>query len=156
MWYGRGEADGQPELFQDDIYADTIDVEVHTTSAQDWLKGTDMPAKKVSLKPEGMALRKFNIDSFIFFSPLKPDNQQNCHSTGQKRYSRTDDTVSQAPKTSTASTRKFIPAADILSEEEKKRREMDALFQKAKLDESSDEEDQGAGKKGLDPPDDDW
>lgn len=62
--------------------------------------------------------------------------------------------VSQAPKTTSASTRKFIPASDILSEEEKKRREMDQLFAKAKLDESSDEED--AVKKGLDPPDDDW
>jgi hypothetical protein len=63
--------------------------------------------------------------------------------------------LSQAPQTSTQSTRKFIPAKDILSEEEKKRREMDALFQKAKMAESSDEDDEPP-RSGIDPPDDDW
>ena len=62
-------------------------------------------------------------------------------------------TVSQAPQTSTQSTRKFIPAKDVLSEQEKKRREMDALFRKAKMDESSDDE---PPRSGIDPPDDDW
>jgi hypothetical protein len=46
-----------------------------------------------------------------------------------------------------------MPGKDVLSEEEKKRREMDALFNKAKADESSDEE---VPVKGLAPPDDDW
>lgn len=41
-----------------------------------------------------------------------------------------------------------------MSEQEKKQKEMDALFAKAKMDESSDEEE--PVKKGLDPPDDDW
>jgi hypothetical protein len=61
--------------------------------------------------------------------------------------------VSQAPKVTSAAKAKFVPGADVLSEEEKKRREMDALFNKAKADESSDEE---VEMKGLAPPDDDW
>jgi len=60
-------------------------------------------------------------------------------------------TVSQAPTTTSVAKAKFAPAAGIMSEEEKKRREMDRLFQKAKMDESSDEE---VEKKGIDPPDD--
>ena len=60
--------------------------------------------------------------------------------------------VSQAPKTTSAQT-KFVPATEVMSEEEKKRREMDQLFAKAKVDESSEEEMQ---TRGLDPPDDDW
>jgi hypothetical protein len=61
--------------------------------------------------------------------------------------------VSQAPKTTSAAKAKFVPAKDVMSEEEKKKREMDALFAKAKADESSDDEPQ---RGGLDPPDDDW
>nr|XP_019042887.1 actin cross-linking [Kwoniella bestiolae CBS 10118]OCF21817.1 actin cross-linking [Kwoniella bestiolae CBS 10118] len=62
--------------------------------------------------------------------------------------------LSQAPKTDTSAAKKFVPAANVMSEEEKKRREMDALFAKAKMDESSDEEEEEV--KGLAPPDDDW
>ncbi|OCF44702.1 actin cross-linking [Kwoniella heveanensis CBS 569] len=62
--------------------------------------------------------------------------------------------LSQAPKTDSAAKKKFVPAANVMSEEEKKRKEMDELFAKAKLDESSDEEEQE--KRGIDPPDDDW
>jgi hypothetical protein len=45
-----------------------------------------------------------------------------------------------------------------MTEAERKKREMDKLFEKAKMDESSDEEgDQwGPSKGGLAPPDDDW
>jgi hypothetical protein len=63
--------------------------------------------------------------------------------------------VSQAPQTNTRAKAKFVPARDVLSEAEKKKREMDALFQKAKMDESSDEEDEPK-RSGLAPPDDDW
>ncbi|WVQ98469.1 hypothetical protein IAU59_005595 [Kwoniella sp. CBS 9459] len=62
--------------------------------------------------------------------------------------------LSQAPKTDSAAKKKFVPAANVMSEEEKKRKEMDELFAKAKLDESSDEEEEE--KRGIDPPDDDW
>ncbi|OCF72031.1 actin cross-linking [Kwoniella mangroviensis CBS 8886] len=62
--------------------------------------------------------------------------------------------LSQAPKSDSSATKKFVPAADVMSEEEKKRQEMDALFAKAKMDESSDEEEEEV--KGLAPPDDDW
>lgn len=62
--------------------------------------------------------------------------------------------VSQAPKTSTAAKKKFVPAANVMSEQEKKQKEMDDLFKKAKLDESSDEDE--PKRTGLDPPDDDW
>ncbi|WWC85325.1 uncharacterized protein L201_000187 [Kwoniella dendrophila CBS 6074] len=62
--------------------------------------------------------------------------------------------LSQAPKNDSAATKKFVPAANVMSEEEKKRKEMDDLFKKAKMDESSDEED--VPIKGLAPPDDDW
>ncbi len=65
----------------------------------------------------------------------------NAHSTA----------VSQAPQTTSVAKAKFVPAIDIMSEEEKKRREMDRLFEKAKADESSDEE---VEKTGIDPPDD--
>lgn len=41
-----------------------------------------------------------------------------------------------------------------MSEEEKKKKEMDALFAKAKMDESSSDEEEI--RTGLDPPDDDW
>ena len=40
-----------------------------------------------------------------------------------------------------------------MSEEEKKKQAMDRLFQKAKADESSDDE---PAQRGLAPPDDDW
>ncbi|WVQ77976.1 hypothetical protein IAT38_000057 [Cryptococcus sp. DSM 104549] len=62
--------------------------------------------------------------------------------------------LSQAPKVETAAKKKFVPAGDIMSEEQKKKQEMDALFAKAKADESSDEDE--PVRKGLDPPDDDW
>ncbi|WWC69610.1 uncharacterized protein I206_103553 [Kwoniella pini CBS 10737] len=62
--------------------------------------------------------------------------------------------LSQAPKMNSSRTKKFVPAANVMSEEEKKRQEMDALFAKAKMDESSDEEE--IAQKGLPPPDDDW
>ncbi|WWC61287.1 uncharacterized protein I303_103868 [Kwoniella dejecticola CBS 10117] len=62
--------------------------------------------------------------------------------------------LSQAPKNDTSRAKKFVPAADVMSEEEKKKQEMDALFAKAKMDESSDEEE--PPQKGLPPPDDDW
>ena len=63
--------------------------------------------------------------------------------------------VSQAPQTNSKAKAKFVPARDVLSEAEKKKREMDALFQKAKMDESSEEDDEPK-RSGLDPPDDDW
>ncbi|WWD15778.1 hypothetical protein CI109_100201 [Kwoniella shandongensis] len=62
--------------------------------------------------------------------------------------------LSQAPQTTSAAKKKFVPASDVLSEEAKKKKEMDELFAKAKMDESSDEEEET--KHGLDPPDDDW
>ena len=61
--------------------------------------------------------------------------------------------MSQAPQTSTPATKKFAPAADVMSEELKKKKEMDALFARAKADESSDDE---LATTGLDPPDDEW
>ncbi|WRT66968.1 uncharacterized protein IL334_003933 [Kwoniella shivajii] len=61
--------------------------------------------------------------------------------------------LSQAPKIDSAAKKKFVPAANVMSEEEKKKQEMDALFAKAKMDESSDEE---IEQKGLAAPDDDW
>lgn len=64
-------------------------------------------------------------------------------------------TVSQAPKTNTEAKKKFVPAANVMSEQEKKQQEMDNLFRKAKMDESSDEDDEPK-RSGLDPPDDDW
>jgi hypothetical protein len=48
-----------------------------------------------------------------------------------------------------------VPAANVMSEQEKKKQEMDNLFRKAKMDESSDEDDEPK-RTGLDPPDDDW
>ncbi|ORX39705.1 putative actin cross-linking [Kockovaella imperatae] len=63
--------------------------------------------------------------------------------------------LSVAPQTPAKNKPKFVPAKDIMTEEEKKKQEMDKLFARAKLDDSSDEED-GPPKSGLDPPDDDW
>lgn len=63
--------------------------------------------------------------------------------------------MSQAPKTNTSAKAKFVPARDVVSEAEKKKREMDALFEKAQMDQSSDEDD-APRRSGLDPPDDDW
>lgn len=40
-----------------------------------------------------------------------------------------------------------------MSAAEKKKRDMDEMFAKAKLDESSDED---VVRSGIDPPDDDW
>lgn len=62
--------------------------------------------------------------------------------------------VSLAPKADTTARKKFVPAKNIMSEEEKKKKEMDALFAKAKMDESSSDEEEI--RAGLDPPDDDW
>ena len=59
--------------------------------------------------------------------------------------------MSKAPRNASVAKARFVPAADIMSEEERKKREMDRLFQKAKADESSDEE---VEKTGIDPPDD--
>jgi hypothetical protein len=63
--------------------------------------------------------------------------------------------VSEAPQTTSKAKAKFVPARDILSEAEKKKREMDALFAKAKMGDSSDEDDEPP-RSGLAPPDDDW
>jgi hypothetical protein len=62
--------------------------------------------------------------------------------------------VSQAPKTDTTAKKKFVPAANVMSEEERKRKEMNDLFQRAKMDESSEEDE--PKQSGLAPPDDDW
>lgn len=62
--------------------------------------------------------------------------------------------MSQAPKVDTAAKKKFVPAANVMSEEERKRQEMNDLFQRAKMDESSDEDEPKTS--GLAPPDDDW
>ncbi|RYF08076.1 MAG: hypothetical protein EOO77_25375 [Oxalobacteraceae bacterium] len=62
--------------------------------------------------------------------------------------------MSQAPKTDTAAKKKFVPAANVMSEEERKRKEMNDLFQRAKMDESSEEDE--PKQSGLAPPDDDW
>ena len=61
--------------------------------------------------------------------------------------------LSEAPQTSTPAKKKFVPASDVMSEEETKRQEMDRLFMKAKLEESDEEQ---VAPKGLAPPDDDW
>lgn len=61
--------------------------------------------------------------------------------------------MSEAPKETTTRTR-FVPAANVMSEEEKKKQEMDRLFAKAQADaDSSDDE---PPRSGLPPPDDDW
>ncbi|KAK4689936.1 coronin-7, partial [Tremellales sp. Uapishka_1] len=62
--------------------------------------------------------------------------------------------LSQAPQTTSSAKAKFVPAKDVMSEEEKKKQEMDALFQKAKLGDSDSEEEEE--KHGIDAPDDDW
>lgn len=63
--------------------------------------------------------------------------------------------MSEAPKTDTAAKKKFVPAVDVKAEQAKKQKEMDDLFKKAKMDESSDEDDEPK-RTGLAPPDDDW
>ncbi|WVO12726.1 hypothetical protein L204_100334 [Cryptococcus depauperatus] len=62
--------------------------------------------------------------------------------------------LSQAPKTESSAKKKFIPAKHAMSEQEQKQKEMDALFAKAKMDESSSDEE--PPRRGLDPPDDNW
>lgn len=50
----------KPDFFQDDIYVETLDIETPTTSQQDWIT-SDKSANEgryLSLKPEGMTLRK--------------------------------------------------------------------------------------------------
>lgn len=61
--------------------------------------------------------------------------------------------VSEAPQTNTPIKKKFVPAADIMSEEERKQQEMNKLFARAKADVDSSEEDEPKGKPA---PDDDW
>ncbi|ORY22755.1 putative actin cross-linking [Naematelia encephala] len=61
--------------------------------------------------------------------------------------------LSEAPQINTPAKKKFVPAANIMSEEEKKKQEMDEMFARAKLEESSDEDEV---RTGIDPPDDDW
>ena len=63
--------------------------------------------------------------------------------------------MSEAPKVITASKAKFVPAKDVMTEQQKKQQEMDALFAKAKMGDSSDEDDEPK-RSGIDPPDDDW
>lgn len=60
--------------------------------------------------------------------------------------------LSVAPAPAAASRPKFVPAAKVMTEEEKKKAEMDAMFARAK-DLSSDEEEE---VHGVPPPDDDW
>jgi hypothetical protein len=48
----------KPDFFQDDIYVDTLDVERSTTTVQDWIDGKEVEPRYISLKPEGMTLRK--------------------------------------------------------------------------------------------------
>jgi hypothetical protein len=48
----------KPDFFQDDIYVDTLNVEHSTTTIQDWLDGKEAEPRYISLKPEGMTLRK--------------------------------------------------------------------------------------------------
>lgn len=125
----------QPDFFQDDIYVDTLDIETPVTSAADWLAGANPAPARRSLKPDGMTPRKSST----------------C--TEEQRVACSCLAVSQAPKTTSAAKAKFVPAKDVMSEEEMKKKEMDALFAKAKADESSDDEPQ---RGGLDPPDDHW
>ena len=67
----------------------------------------------------------------------------------------TDIAVSEAPKAHTANKAKFVPAKDVMTEQQKKQKEMDELFAKAKMGDSSDEDDEPK-RSGIDPPDDDW
>jgi pantothenate kinase-related protein Tda10 len=62
--------------------------------------------------------------------------------------------LSSAPVTTTVRT-KFVPAAKVMSEEDRRKKEMDDLFQRAKAGFSSDEDDEPP-RSGLPPPDDDW
>jgi hypothetical protein len=131
-------------LFQDDIYVDTINITSPSTMTSEWLTGKNLPPKKINLQPKGMTpceLPSVLVPHIICLSPrCIPMIGANA-------------TVSQAPKTSTPSKAKFVPAASVMSEAEKKKQEMDALFAKAKADESSDDE---PVQRGLAPPDDDW
>lgn len=61
--------------------------------------------------------------------------------------------LSEAPAP-TVVKKKFVPAAQVMSEEEKKQKEMDALFARAQADVSDSESEPEV--KGLPPPDDDW
>jgi WD40 repeat protein len=48
----------KPDFFQDDIYVDTLDTEHHSTTAQEWLGGARSDVQYLSLKLDGMTLRK--------------------------------------------------------------------------------------------------
>lgn len=61
--------------------------------------------------------------------------------------------LSEAPAP-TVVKKKFVPAAQVMSEEEKKQKEMDALFARAQADQSDSDDEPPV--KGLPPPDDDW
>ncbi|WVQ70262.1 uncharacterized protein L199_008488 [Kwoniella botswanensis] len=112
-----------------------------------------IPRNKPDFFQDDIYIPTIDVESYVISAPewlegknvpprkidLKPDDMK---------------PLSQAPKTDTSATKKFVPAANVMSEEEKKRQEMDALFAKAKMDESSDEEEEEV--KGLAPPDDDW
>lgn len=61
--------------------------------------------------------------------------------------------LSEAPAPAVVKKR-FVPAAQVMSEEEKKQKEMDALFARAQADQSDSDDEPEV--KGLPPPDDDW
>jgi len=48
----------KPDFFQDDIYVDTLDVERSNATVQEWLDGKQAEPRYMSLKPDGMTLRK--------------------------------------------------------------------------------------------------
>jgi coronin-7 len=49
----------RPELFQDDIFVPTRDVETPLCSAEEWVAGSNPEPKLISLQPEGMMPRKW-------------------------------------------------------------------------------------------------
>jgi hypothetical protein len=64
--------------------------------------------------------------------------------------------LSQAPASTHVQRPKFVPAARVMTEEERKKQEMDEMFQRAKIIDSSDDDDDEPKRGGLPPPDDDW
>lgn len=61
--------------------------------------------------------------------------------------------MSEAPKPQASNKPKFVPGAKVMSEEERKRQEMEELFKKAKMDLSDSESEE---ERGIPAPDDDW
>ncbi|KLT40440.1 DUF1900-domain-containing protein [Cutaneotrichosporon oleaginosum] len=55
-----------------------------------------------------------------------------------------------------AAQKKFVPAAAVMSEEQRKQKAMDDLFARAKGDSDSDSDDEPQRRGGIPPPDDDW